>query len=182
MQSTGKTTLCDALAKRLGLESAAYVREVARRVMLEKGYSRDTIANLQMQTDIMEAHIRDEEKALEASDLAVCDRSAIDPIAYAILTSTSPDEKRTRQAMLVENDAFQAALTRYRESESTIVLLAPVDDWVVDDGVRSTENQRECMVVFQGLLEDLNVPYRIVGADCKFLLERVVAVMGFARL
>ncbi|KAJ3528073.1 hypothetical protein NMY22_g9550 [Coprinellus aureogranulatus] len=163
--STGKTTLCGALAKRLGLESAAYVREVARRIMLEKGYSRDTVANLQMQIDIMEAHIRDEEMALAVSDVVVCDRSAMDPIVYAILTSSSPSEKEARQAKLIGSKSFQTALARYKESGIVIVLLAPVGDWLVDDGIRLTENQEECMAVFQQLLEDLDLPYRVLGAD-----------------
>jgi nicotinamide riboside kinase len=182
VQSTGKTTLCDALAGRLGLESAAYVREVARRIMRQKGYSRDTISNLQMQSDIMEAHLEEEERALGSSNIVVCDRSAVDPIVYAILTSTSAHEALARKEKLVGKETFQVALARYRDAESIIVLLAPVKDWVVDDGIRSMEQQEECMGVFQRLLEDLGIPYHILGADRRSLFDRVISVMGFGRL
>ena len=119
---------------------------------------------------------------MESSDLVVCDRSAIDPIVYAILTSTSAHEALARKEKLVGHEAFQVALARYREAQSIVVLLGPVKDWVVDDGIRSTEQQEECMGVFQRLLEELGIPYRLLGADRRSLFDRVVSVMGFGRL
>ncbi|KAJ2928198.1 hypothetical protein H1R20_g8893, partial [Candolleomyces eurysporus] len=180
--STGKTTLCDALAKRLGLESAAYVKEVARRVMREKGYSRDTVGNLQMQLDIMEAHSNEEEKALEAANLVLCDRSAIDPIAYAILTSSNAEEARQRKEALVGRLAFKAALERYRDHHSVFILLSPVQAWLIDDGVRSLENQEACMDVFRKVLKDLEIPYRVFGPDCQFLFERLMLTLGYVSM
>ncbi|KAF6753653.1 AAA domain-containing protein [Ephemerocybe angulata] len=173
--STGKTTLCEVLAKRLGLESAAYVREVARRIMREKGYSRDTIADLKMQLEIMEGHIEDEERAIGAANLVLCDRSAIDPIVYAIL-----DVAKQRQSTLLSHPAFERALGRYCESASIFILLAPVKSWVVDDGVRSIENQEECSEVFIQVLRDLGIPYRVLGSDCQSVYERMVLTLGQA--
>ncbi|KAF5334750.1 hypothetical protein D9611_012907 [Ephemerocybe angulata] len=178
--STGKTTLCEVLAKRLGLESAAYVREVARRIMRERGYSRNTIADLQMQLDIMEGHIEDEERAIEAANLVLCDRSAIDPIVYAILTAPSADVAKQRQSTLFSHPAFERALHRYRESASIFILLAPVKSWVVDDGVRSIENQEKCSEIFIQVLRDLGIPYRVLGSDCQSVYERMVLTLGQA--
>ena len=147
--------------------------------MREKGYSRDTIGNLQMQLDIMEAHLDEEEKALEASDLVLCDRSAIDPIAYAILTSSDAEEAREREEALIGRLAFKTALERYRDRHSVFILLAPVRAWLIDDGVRSLENQEACMTVYRKILKDLDIPYRVLGSDCQFLFERVTSTLGY---
>ncbi|KAF9486151.1 hypothetical protein BDN70DRAFT_794460 [Pholiota conissans] len=180
--STGKTTLCDTLAKRLGLPEHAYVTEVARDVMKTKGYSRHTIASLQMQEDIMDAHFHRED-ALDALEVPIClfDRSALDPIVYAILTSKDSEEAKARQAILVGSERFQKVLQKYRAENSIVILLTPVPEWLVDDGVRSLESQNECVMIFRKLLKDLRVDYYELGAEIKFIQERVVAVMGLGR-
>ncbi|KAF8970320.1 AAA domain-containing protein [Flammula alnicola] len=166
--STGKTTLCDALGQKLAMPKHAYVKEVARQVMKDKGYSRDTIASVQMQKDIMDAHFQREDR-LDAihCPIRLFDRSAIDPIVYAILTSGSTEEARLRQAFLTESNEFQGC------SKDT--------KWLVDDGVRSTENQQECIEIFKRLLKELGVHYYEFGSEMKFLQERVVVTMGLAK-
>ncbi|CAA7257407.1 unnamed protein product [Cyclocybe aegerita] len=177
--STGKTTLCDGLVKKLGIPQSWYITEVARTVMTEQGYSKNTIALVEMQKAIMEAHYA-REKILDAAHcpLRVCDRSAIDPIVYAILTSRNDEEARERQAFLTGTEKFQKALTRYKATHSVVILLTSVPEWLVDDGVRTTENQEECVGIFKKLLEDLNVQYFEIGKEMKFLEERVMRAVG----
>ncbi|KAF9521528.1 AAA domain-containing protein [Crepidotus variabilis] len=181
--SSGKTTLCEALSKRLGIHDGAFVREVARTVMKEKGYSRDTIGSLQMQKDIMEAHFV-QESSLDNSGfkIRVCDRSAIDAVVYAILTANSVKVGEERQQALTESPGFQEALNRYSDQRSIVLLLKPVPGWLVDDGVRSLEEQDQCLRVFKKLLADLKLFYFEVGEEMKFIEERINFAMGLAKL
>ncbi|KAF8816739.1 hypothetical protein BYT27DRAFT_7154123 [Phlegmacium glaucopus] len=177
--STGKTTLCNALAQKLELEESAYVTEVARHVMKMKGYSRDTISSLQMQEDIMEAHLLLEEKSVVRHTVRVYDRTAIDPIVYAILTSHDEEEAKRKQHHLTRSANFQKVLQRYRQS--IVVLLKPVAEWLVDDGIRSTENQDKCLQIYKRLLGELDISYYELGREAMFLPERVGIIMGLAR-
>ncbi|KAF8156602.1 AAA domain-containing protein [Crassisporium funariophilum] len=177
--STGKTTLCAALSEKLGLDESAYVTEVARHIMRTKGYTRENIGSIQMQEDIMEGHLQRDEENWKTLPVRVCDRSAIDPIVYAILTSPDKDEARRRQDHLTHSARFQKALRRYRQS--IVILLTPVAEWLVDDGVRSTENQDECLKIFRQLLQELDIPYHELGRGTMYLQERVAVTMGLAR-
>lgn len=147
--------------------------------MKEKGYSRDTLSSLQMQEDIMEAHFLFEQESMKHA-VRVCDRTAIDPIVYAILTSRDEEESRSKENHLTRSANFQKALQQYRKS--IVILLKPVAEWMVDDGIRSTENQDECLQIYRRLLAEMDVPYYEFGREIMFLPERVGFVMGLARL
>jgi nicotinamide riboside kinase len=149
--------------------------------MKEKGYSRDTIGSLQMQEDIMEAHFLLEQESMVHA-VRVCDRTAIDPIVYAILTSRDEEESRRKQDHLTRSANFQKALQQYRKSESIVILLKPVAEWLIDDGIRSTENQDKCLQIYRRLLAEMDVPYYEFGREMMFLPERVGFIMGLARL
>ncbi|KAF4616516.1 hypothetical protein D9613_008906 [Agrocybe pediades] len=180
--STGKTTLCTALAQKIGLPEGAFVSEVARTVMREKGYSRHTIDQVQMQQDIMEAYFA-KENELDARNhpIRLFDRSAIDPIVYAILTSKNDEEARERKKFLVETPTFTKALAKYRSNNCIIIMLKTVEEWLVDDGVRSLEKQEDCLKIFRALLKELNISYHELGEESKFLQERVILTLGWAR-
>jgi len=151
--------------------------------MKDKGYSRETIGSLQMQQDIMEAHFEREVSLLEDGyPIRIFDRSALDPIVYAILTAKDAEEARSRQDFLTRSEEFQKVLGRYKCNTSTIVLLTPVPEWLVDDGVRSTENQDTCTQIFRQLLRELEVPYFELGRECLYLPERVTAILRFAKM
>jgi nicotinamide riboside kinase len=147
--------------------------------MMEKGYSRDTIGSLQMQEDIMEAHFLLEQESM-AHAVRVCDRTAIDPIVYAILTSRDEEESREKQNHLTRSANFQKALEQYRKS--IVILLKPVAEWLIDDGIRSTENQDQCLQIYRQLLAEMDVSYYEFGREMMFLPERVGFIMGLARL
>ena len=109
----------------------------------------------------------------------MCDRSAIDPIVYAILTSSNSDEANERKEALTGHTAFQRALETYQGPHSVFILLAPVEAWLVDDGVRSLEDHEACMNVFIEVLKDLGISYHVFDLNCQFLLERVLLTMGY---
>ncbi|KIL64852.1 hypothetical protein M378DRAFT_77695 [Amanita muscaria Koide BX008] len=179
--STGKSTLCTALAKKLNLRETAYVTEVARAVLREKGYSRKDVHRLQIQQEIMLAHLQKEQQARnETQDLILCDRSAVDPIVYAILTSKDEQDGIERRDKFIQLDEFQNILPLYQQS--LFILLESVEEWLVDDGVRSIENQKECFEVFQIILQHLGIKYRVMGSNLRPLEERVETTMRWGGL
>lgn len=92
--STGKTTLCTALANELALKPECWITETARHVMRTHGFTRDDVGKLEMQSAITHAQLENEEKgrayaqAMEPTHrIILSDRSAIDAVVYAVLTS-----------------------------------------------------------------------------------------------
>lgn len=89
---------------------------------------------------------------------------------------TNDEEARRRQEYLTQSAKFQQVLRHYRQS--TFILLKPVEEWLVDDGVRSMDNQTECLLIYRKLLSELGITYREIGPEMKDLAERV----GFTML
>jgi predicted ATPase len=122
--STGKTTLCRALEKQLktGGATVFHVTEVARTVMREQGFSRETVGTLAMQRAILQAQIAAEEKALQkimgpdgssevdrpSTVVLLCDRCAVDPVVYATM-KINGDEVSD----LKNDPSFKRAVLRY---------------------------------------------------------------------
>ncbi|KAJ7166538.1 AAA domain-containing protein [Mycena crocata] len=173
--STGKTTLCNALAKRLGLDGKHFVTEVTRQVIRRLGLSRENIGLLDMQKAIMSAHLEREQQNQDA-DTQLCDRSAIDPIVYAVFTATSPSDAQTRKEALIQMPEFQRILPQYQDS--LFVLLKPVKAWMVDDGFRHVGDETEILALFREILSELGIRYREIGPDMWFLPERTSYVLG----
>lgn len=117
--SSGKSTLCDALARYLDLDRSRYVKEVARTVMREQGFTRKDINTYAMQQAIMEAQLKAEKQILarredEGCVVMLSDRSAVDPIVYATTSKSPGAEDMRRRLMKVE--CFQEILPFYRKS------------------------------------------------------------------
>lgn len=121
--SSGKTTLCDALAQELQVQPPQYIKEVARSVMKTHDFTRDDTDTYEMQHAIMSAQLDAEEQATAAltttklnsgSVVVLSDRSAIDPIVYAS-TSTVPGAMDRRQRLL-DDSRLQGMLAAYRSS------------------------------------------------------------------
>lgn len=154
--STGKTTLCNAVAKSVGLSTRCYITEVARQVMRSKGYTRADVGTIEMQRAIMLAQLEKEANAFARArwgnneGLILSDRSGIDPIVYA---------------------AFQMALRRYKDA--IFLLLNPVEEWLVDDGVRNLDNHERCIKVFRQVLDKFGIKYQEMGAETKRIEDRV---------
>jgi nicotinamide riboside kinase len=178
--STGKTTLCAALARRLGLDASFCVTEVARDVMRRTGLTRADVGTLAMQRAILDAQLKREEDvatrcAGSPSPVMLSDRSGVDPVVYAVLTASDMEDGIERQSLLVETSQFQRILLDYRSA--CFILLLPVPEWLVDDGVRSLNDGQRCAEVFRGLLNALNIPCREIGPELRGIEERVDAVL-----
>ena len=132
-----------------------------------------------MQQTIMTAQLEQERVARSVAGrsavrVVLSDRSAIDPITYAVLTAANEDDGRERMRMLVRTAEFQAALGPYREG--IFILFKPVPGWLVDDGVRSIDMQGQSLGVFRGVLKELEIPYVELGEEMKDLQARVAFV------
>ena len=132
--------------------------------------------DIEMQRTILTTQLEQELKARSvaagsAVQLVLSDTSAIDPIAYAILTSANKKDERERKAILVDIPEFQAALCRYREG--MFILLKPVSGWLVDDGVRSMDERGQNAEVFRILLRELDIPFVELGEEIKNIQARV---------
>jgi hypothetical protein len=117
-QCTGEMTIVDQLEKdlndqdRSSLGKQQYkpvvIREVARRVLRERGFSRDDISNCparagRLQELILEAQWEIETSICESVDSHSCyisDRSGLDPIVYARVLA----EKTTAYTMLASKE------------------------------------------------------------------------------
>ncbi|KAI0333201.1 hypothetical protein GY45DRAFT_1245171 [Cubamyces sp. BRFM 1775] len=180
--SSGKTTLCDALAEKLGIRPPQYIKEVARNVMKTHGFTRDNTDTYEMQYAIMAAQLEAEERAattlqttiVGSPKVILSDRSAIDPIVYAG-TSGVPGALNRRRRLL-EDVALQKMLPAYRNS--LFVVLEPVTEWLEDDGVRSLEDPERYNSVLFATLRELGIPYVTIGTEMKDICARVDFVFG----
>jgi len=174
--STGKTTLCNAVALSLKLQSWCYITEVARQIMKRRGFTREDVGRIDMQNAIMLAQLEREAEVYERAknmgeSLIIGDRSAVDPIVYAILTAKDEHQAQQKKNLLLEHPTFQSALKRYRKAK--FLLLRPVPEWLVDDGVRSLEQHERSFYVYRAVLAELGIPYHEIREDMKDLSERV---------
>ncbi|KAI0740539.1 AAA domain-containing protein [Earliella scabrosa] len=176
--SSGKTTLCEALASALHIPPAQYIKEVARAVMKTHRFTRDDTDTYEMQHAIMAAQLRAEQIAMAAiaqqneHGLILSDRSAVDPIVYAGTSTASGAEERRQR--LLHDDAFRTILPFYQRS--LFVVLEPVVEWIEDDGVRSLEDPWRYARELKKTLDNLAIPYIALGVETKDLLERVELV------
>ncbi|KAL5636790.1 hypothetical protein ACGC1H_000680 [Rhizoctonia solani] len=181
--STGKTTLCRALASRLQLSPTQHVSEVARTVMRSSSFTRDHVDKLEMQQAIMHAQITAENTARSQSfttkspsnaSFLLCDRSAIDPLIYAALSATEGSGAK----VLAESDEMQAILPVYRRA--IFVLLHPVKEWFEDDGIRSLADPSGYPLTYKHYLSRFEIKYYEIDSSLKDLDERVNAVLSWA--
>lgn len=132
--------------------------------------------DIEMQQTIMAAQLEQERNARSvacgsAVKVVLSDRSAVDPITYAVLTASNENDGRERMGLLVGTAEFQAALGRYRNE--TFILFKPVPGWQVDDGVRSMDGQDQSLEMFRAVLKELEIPYVELGGEMKDLEARV---------
>jgi hypothetical protein len=138
--------------------------------------------DIEMQWTILKAQFEREQKARSVahrsiSQIVLGDRSAIDPVAYAVLTAANEEDGRQRKRILVETPEFQAVLHWYKEGK--FVLFKPVAEWLVDDGVRSMDERGQNLDVFRGILSELEIPFVELGEEIKDLQSRVAFAKGY---
>ncbi|KIY53495.1 hypothetical protein FISHEDRAFT_33133 [Fistulina hepatica ATCC 64428] len=178
--SSGKTTLCNALAEEMCQRgwSFSYTTEMARDVMRKAGFSRAPIGNVEMQEAIIAAYWTREQEIrtveCRAEEVHLFDRCAVDAVVYALLTAEDNEQKEQRWDKLVLTLPFQEMLTTcYRTSSSIIILLRPVAQWIVDDGVRFLEDPTTSLEMFRRVLQRLNLEYQEIGEDMLNIEHRV---------
>lgn len=185
--SSGKTTLCKALATRIQLSPNRHIAEVARSVMKSTSYTRDHVGKLDMQRAILQAQVvaeknarsqyttNDEDaKQSRAPPFLLCDRSAIDPIVYASFSATD----FTGAEILAESPELQEMLPVYRQA--LFVLLHPVDEWIEDDGVRSLADPRQYPNAYKEHLKRFGIGCQELDHNLKGLDARVDQVLNWA--
>jgi len=184
-QSTGKTTLVTALADSVGGE-VPVIKEVARQVMHEKGYTREDVDSpdgerrFALQHDIFTAQNEIENALLKrrTNSIFLSDRSAIDPLVYLAQYSGVTICER-----ILSTDEWQKVRARYADSQNfLIVLLSPVPEFLVDDNVRyiskSLEEWHSLANSFRDFLHAQQIPFLEIGTNCTNLKERVRLVLG----
>ena len=85
--------------------------------------------DIEMQRTILKAQLEQEQFARSVAGsgavrMVLSDRSAIDPVAYAVLTAANEEDGRERMRILVDTPEFQTAL-RWRSEEHTSELQSP---------------------------------------------------------
>ena len=104
--------------------------------------------------------------------IVLSDRSAVDAVVYAALDGADSDSRT-----LISSPNFQAVLPLYRRS--LFVLLHPISEWMVDDGVRSLEDGQKCLRIFRNILAELGIKYVELGESCRWIEERVAIVRRY---
>lgn len=182
-QSTGKTTLVNALVERFD-GNVPVIQEVARHVMKEKGYSRidvdstDPARQFAMQNDIFHAQLEREDKYLREHVNFVSDRSAIDPLVY--LMHYSHSEMLNKITCTIE---WQNVRKRYGDvRKSLVILLLPVEEFLVDDDVRyiakSMHDWHSLAASFQKFLSEQGIAAHELGDYCRKIGDRVERVLN----
>ncbi|KAH7386804.1 AAA domain-containing protein [Phaeosphaeria sp. MPI-PUGE-AT-0046c] len=186
-QSTGKTTLVNALEAQLeternandciGLQRPSVIREVARTVLKEKKYSREDITAsptraLQLQKDILQAQYEAETVANVENTTSwyMCDRSGLDPVVY---TACFVGDEAA--AEMLESRIWLELESRMRKG--VVILCEAGGQWLIDDGVRlmPTDSREWTRIdtTFRTLLDTRCIAYSILSHDLVDLSKRV---------
>ena len=161
--STGKTTLAEALARKLELP---LLPEVAREIV-ELGFKLDKDATPETEALIFMRQYNNELGA----DEFVGDRSLIDVMAYA---GWVLDNQPYRKEMLLWEECEKLAERRLRTNYSHVYYL-PIEFPIVLDGLRPDDPafQKEIDERVLGLLESHAISYRTITGSVE---ERVAAI------
>jgi nicotinamide riboside kinase len=189
-QSTGKTTLVEALQDHFNKGDHSYERdghcisrpkiitETARIVLQENNFTADDIKSSParasaLQRLILQAQLSAERTMLEG-EWFVSDRSGVDPIVYARKYGS-----RDAGSALIKSPEWPELRERMRKS--VIIVCEAGAEWLTDDGVRLMPESREDWVGFHQLfcscLDDLGLNYEVLPCDVTSLHERVAFVL-----
>jgi nicotinamide riboside kinase len=163
--STGKTTLAEALARRLDLP---LLPEVAREIV-ELGFKLDKDATPETEALIFLRQYNNE----LAADEFVGDRSLIDVMAYA---GWVLDNQPYRKEMLLWEECEKLAERRLRTNYSHVYYL-PIEFPIVLDGLRPDDPafQKEIDERVRGLLQSHSVAYSTITGSVEERLDAIEA-------
>lgn len=184
-QSTGKTTLVNALEKffesgnelpaRLKDIKPTIIREVARTVLKTHNFTRDDISTspmraLNLQELILEAQLKAEDSAIDettSDKWFISDRSGVDPMVYAKLYAAPG----AAEDMMISTQGKSVAT---RMQDGIVFLCEAGCDFLTDDGIRlMPENLKQWLLVnttFDEILQTLGIdriliPKGVIGLD-----------------
>ncbi|CAK8680164.1 unnamed protein product [Clavelina lepadiformis] len=146
VHSSGKTTLLNYIKENVNEDdlNISIHEEVARRVVVEEGYTQKKLQDKMILTQLNHAIVRrmystmttaieaSKTKTSEKFDVIIWDRWVIDPLTYLLeYVSESEFLKATDSEEVIE----MLELNRDKEN-SILFLLAPHREYLIDDGVR----------------------------------------------
>jgi nicotinamide riboside kinase len=185
-QSTGKTTLVNALEKSFinsdDVTQPTYIREVARTVLKTYNFTRDDITNspiraLELQELILKAQRTAEEAAVggdPSTSWFISDRSGLDPIVYAKLFV---GEDAAQKMMLSED--WKALEDRMKHG--LVILCEAGSSWLTDDGTRLMPKDMEDWLLvnsaFRSVLGTLAIESILIPKDVLDMQHRVQIVL-----
>ncbi|EKG19859.1 hypothetical protein MPH_02861 [Macrophomina phaseolina MS6] len=173
-QSTGKTTLVSVLESHFAnpdnriqngvhIPVPGVVREVARGVLIQHGFTRDDIRIspercLELQQHILAAQWQRERDSLGESGWLISDRSGVDPIIYA-----QHFGGKSAACQLLQCKNWQELGERMRSS--VVVLCSPEAKFLKDDGVRlmprDVQEWEDLHKAFCNVLDENGIPYLV---------------------
>lgn len=182
-QSTGKTTLSNALQEKFG-SNVFLLKEVARTVLKTFDCNTDHIFSdsekcYDLQKRILFAQCRSEFQLAEQHTIYISDRSAIDPIVYAKF-HLKPEAHQS----LCELDIWKNMKLVYQnQSEMLLVLIEPNEMFLKSDGTRKMPQDlkewsllHECFVSF---LSEHNIPCKVIPGNVTSIEQRTAMVMDW---
>jgi nicotinamide riboside kinase len=185
-QSTGKSTLVNALKSSYALENVGdvgqphIIREIARTVLKAKSFTREDITNSPSRAFELQRHILDAQREAEASasndasySWYICDRSGLDPIVYAQLFVG-----KDAADVMMTSEAWRELKCKMRAG---IVMLCEAGcSWLIDDGIRLMPDDVDAWMrvdaAFRALLAAQGISYTVVSKEMISLQERVNVV------
>ncbi|KAL8988226.1 MAG: hypothetical protein Q9177_002665 [Variospora cf. flavescens] len=181
-QSTGKTTLVNALATHFeqhpdsmrNTESQPkLIKEVARGVLQRHSYTADDIVSsksraLELQRLILEAQCEAEKAASE--QWYISDRSGLDPLVYARLFVGWNET-----SVLIQEQSWQYLQEMMRSG--LVIVCESGGEWLINDGVRLMPQDRDAWLqmhtTFCETLDGFGIQYHVLPAALRDLNGRV---------
>ncbi|KAF2971414.1 hypothetical protein GQX73_g2140 [Xylaria multiplex] len=184
-QCTGKTTLVNAILEYFEHHPIAaagapgVVKEVARTVLKNYGFTRGDIRSsqdrtLELQRLIIEGQFVAERSQLETRSWFISDRSAVDPIIYARkYVNREAADTLTTSAKWIE--------MRDRMATSLVIVCEAGVDWLTDDGIRlmplDTTEWSQLHKEFCLALADIGLGHHVLPSRIRNTDERVQFVL-----
>ncbi|KAI0532939.1 AAA domain-containing protein [Xylaria digitata] len=185
-QCTGKTTLVNAIFGYFEHHPIApagdpgVVKEVARSVLKNHGFTRGDIRSsqdrtLELQRLIIEGQFAAERSQLETRSWFISDRSAVDPIIYARkYVSREAADTLTASTKWIE--------MRDRMATSLVIVCEAGVDWLIDDGIRlmplDTREWSQLHKEFCLALADVSLRHHVLPSHIRNTDERVQFVLA----
>ena len=194
--STGKTTTTEALSLWVGIPRthAQTMREILPKVLPGKALEDCTPAEL-----FQLGMLRYTERAVRESNMSgscISDGSSLHEwvygkarLAVGINPNDGPVRRRVRAALIYPykrvindvNEAFGAVVKRHARETYREFIHLPVEFPLVKDGHRPVSEEFRAMSdrLLLETLEEIGVPYKVVGGSIEARLEKIAGIYGF---